>query len=258
MKLLYSVITAFSMFSSIPTPKIPWKQENMRYMLCALPLVGLVIGALWYGWSALAGCLGLGDILFAAGAVAISLFITGGIHLDGFADTVDALKSHASPDKKREILKDPRAGAFAVIFVGAYLLFEFALCAELAKDKTSLLLFALIPVMSRSLSAISGTLFPMSASDGSLKAFRQAAAKGEGIISVGWFCTAALLMALLSPIIGGAVSAVALLVLLLVRSMAKKEFGGMSGDIAGYLLCVAEISMLLTLVLTERILQLCI
>ena len=44
MKLIRPVIMAFSMFSSIPMPKIDWDQENMRYMLPALPLIGMVCG----------------------------------------------------------------------------------------------------------------------------------------------------------------------------------------------------------------------
>ena len=43
--MLYSIVMTFSMFSSIPMPQIPWKQENMRYLLSFLPLVGVVPGA---------------------------------------------------------------------------------------------------------------------------------------------------------------------------------------------------------------------
>ena len=44
---LRSAAMAFLMFSVIPMPRVEWKKENMRYMLCCLPLVGAVIaGAL--------------------------------------------------------------------------------------------------------------------------------------------------------------------------------------------------------------------
>ncbi|MBO5973153.1 MAG: adenosylcobinamide-GDP ribazoletransferase, partial [Clostridia bacterium] len=90
-----SVAMAFSMFSSIPTPRVEWKDSNMKYMLCALPLVGGVIGAVMVLWYVLCDALNVGRILYAAGMVLIPLLVSGGIHLDGFCDTVDALASHA-------------------------------------------------------------------------------------------------------------------------------------------------------------------
>lgn len=42
------------------------------------------------------------------------LLVTGGIHIDGFSDTMDALSSHAERQKKLEIMDDPHIGAFGV------------------------------------------------------------------------------------------------------------------------------------------------
>ncbi len=109
------------MFSRVPMPKVAWKPENMRFALAALPLVGALIGALLWGWAWLCGVLSIGKILFAAGMTLLPLLVSGGIHLDGFCDTVDALSSHATQERKREILKDPhkarsRSSAFARTF----------------------------------------------------------------------------------------------------------------------------------------------
>ena len=100
-------------------------------MLVALPLVGLVIGGAEWLWFLFRSWLSFGPVLHGVGMTLIPLLLTGGIHLDGFMDTVDALKSHAAPEKKRAILKDPHAGAFAVIGLAAYLLLWFGLCVEL-------------------------------------------------------------------------------------------------------------------------------
>ena len=67
---------------------------------------------------------------FAAAAACLPLLITGGIHMDGFMDTVDALASHQSRERKLEILKDSACGAFAVLYCGVYLLLSFALYYE--------------------------------------------------------------------------------------------------------------------------------
>ena len=58
---------AFSMFSALPVPQVPWDQRNMRWMLAAFPLVGLAAGGACWGWSALCGLLALPDILRGAG-----------------------------------------------------------------------------------------------------------------------------------------------------------------------------------------------
>ncbi len=54
MSLWETVAAAFSVFSRIPVPRTEWTERNMRYMLCAFPLVGAVIGLLLWGWSWLA------------------------------------------------------------------------------------------------------------------------------------------------------------------------------------------------------------
>ena len=87
--------------------------------------IGAVIGALW----CVCGLLPLPDMLQAAGFCLIPVAATGGIHLDGYADTSDALSSYGDREKKLAILKDPHCGAFAVIRLCGYFVLYFALCA---------------------------------------------------------------------------------------------------------------------------------
>ena len=84
MKLWNSLKIAFAMYSKIPVCKADWEKEKMPYVLCCFPLVGAVIGLLVYAWYLLAGRFAIGDLMRAAGAVMIPVFVTGGIHLDGF------------------------------------------------------------------------------------------------------------------------------------------------------------------------------
>ena len=251
MNLIYSILAAFSMFSALPMPQVPWEKEKIRYMLVALPLVGAVVGLVEYLWLRLCSRLVFGMVLSAVGFTLIPVLITGGIHLDGFMDTVDALKSHASPEKKRAILKDPHVGAFAVIGHGCYLLAYFALWYDLGP--AALRFMIPMHVMSRSLSAVSGTLLPVRPGEGTLNHFRQAADKKVGIMAVLWVVLSAAYLAAVHPLIGSAMALGAILTLLLVRRMAMKQFEGMSGDIAGFQLQAAELVMLALMLLTERI-----
>ena len=252
MSVLRSIVVAFSMFSRIPTPKVEWEAKNMRYAFAAFPLVGGVIGVAIFGWGMISNWLSLGSPLFAAGVTLLPLWITGGIHMDGFCDTVDALSSHAAPERKREILKDSHVGAFAVLATSTYLLAYFALCTELQRDSKNLLLLCLIPVAAR---AISGFVSVSAELDGSglLHAMRNAAQHtAVGIALSVWFVLFAIAAIALEPIAGTAMTVVGAICAAAVFRMSKKQFGSMSGDISGYLLRISELSMLAALVFVQR------
>lgn len=252
MTVLRSIATAFLMFSRVPMPKVAWKPENMRFALAALPLVGALIGALLWGWAWLCGTLSVGSILFAAGMTLLPLLVSGGIHLDGFCDTVDALSSHASPERKREILKDPHAGAFAVIGVCAYFLALFALYTELPNEKNVVLLACLIPVLSRGTGALASFGTP-SDGGGLLHAMRSSADRraAVGILAV-WCALGVSGLLLLSPLTGGVMALADALCAVLTVRMAKRQFGGMSGDLAGFCIQICELGMLCGLIVTQK------
>ncbi len=252
MRVIASIKLAFAMFTAIPVKNADWSEQSMRYMLCAFPLVGAVMIPLLAGWFWLCGVLGVGKLLFAAGVTLLPVAVTGGIHLDGFADTADALASHASVEKKRAILKDPHAGAFAVIGVGSYLLCYFALASELATAMCAALLVGLTHVLSRVASGLCALLFAGSGAGGSLETFRESASKKRAVAALAaeGALTAAI-MIYLDPWPASAACAAVLLCALLLRRTAKREFGGMSGDLSGWFLQTAELAMLAAIIFTQ-------
>lgn len=252
-----SVAMAFSMFSIVPVPMVEWKKENMKYMLCALPLVGVVIGLALYIWHVLCQWLDIGTILYAAGMTLIPLAISGGIHLDGFCDTVDALSSHAAPERKREILKDSHAGAFAIIFTVAYFLLYFALCSELERTWLAVVIASLHHVFARAIGALAGVAFPGSGTTGTLAAFRGGAVRKATLILATWCVICAAVLIVLSPISGIVCAPAAVLLLLYLRCMSQKEFGGMSGDLAGYLITLGELVLLACFIVAEKVVFVC-
>ena len=50
MQIVKGIIIAFSMYSRIPMPQFEWKDEDMKYMLCFVPWIGIVIGLCVYLW----------------------------------------------------------------------------------------------------------------------------------------------------------------------------------------------------------------
>lgn len=253
MGVLRTVAIAFSMFSRIPMPRVEWNEKNMKNMIAAFPLVGVVIGALLALWAYLCPLIGFGKLVFAAGMTLIPVAVTGGIHLDGFCDTADALASHAQPERRREILKDPHTGAFALISLCAYMLLYFAFASELTVGVRAVLPVGIMHVMSRSLSGLSVVLFPTSASKGLLSTFRESAEKKpSAAILLLLFAAAAAAMIILTPGSGIAMTLAALLCVLWLRLMSVRKFGGMSGDLAGWFLQTAELCMLAALIIFEK------
>ena len=122
MNVWYSFLIAFAMYSRVPVPTIDWTKERMRYVFCFFPAIGILCGFGLWGWLLLAEYAGFSPVSAGLIGTAIPVFITGGIHMDGFLDTADALSSYGNREKKLEILKDPHTGAFAIIVCGVYLL----------------------------------------------------------------------------------------------------------------------------------------
>ena len=166
MTVLRAVGMAFALYSRIPVPPLDWESGARRYTLYAFPLVGLAVGGGLLLWTWLAGALGLGQLLWAAGMTAIPLLITGGIHLDGFCDVCDALASHQSRERKLEIMADPHVGAFAVQGCGLLLLLTFGLWCQAERTDGGLwAALLLVPVLSRGLSAFAALTLPNARGD---------------------------------------------------------------------------------------------
>lgn len=243
------------MFSRIPTPHLNWESANMQYIMAALPLVGAVCGLAVWLWAWLCGALGFGTVLSAAGFALVPVAVTGGIHLDGLADTADALASNAPPERKREILKDPTAGAFAVISVVCYLLLYVALCTELSFTGQSAFVMTMIFMASRAAGALSVLCLPSSKSGGLLDTFKDSSGKTAVIVLavVAVACGAGLLYA--QPLCGAAALCAAALCFVYLSVMSRRQFGGMSGDLAGFLIQLCELCMLAAWVLMQMIIR---
>ncbi len=241
------------MYSHIPVPRADWEKENMKYTMCFFPAIGAVTGLLLYLWGRVAAWLGFGDLMRAAGCVLLPVVVTGGIHLDGFLDTMDALSSHQPQERKLEILKDSHAGAFAVIMGCAY--FTLALGAWSELDMRLYPLLGVVFVLSRALSALALAVFPKANKKGSLAMFSDAAQKRALLTSLAvWIIVCAGLLFWMDRRYAVVILATAALVFWYYHHMAMKEFGGTTGDIAGFFLQVMELACACMVMIAQCIL----
>lgn len=223
------------MFSAIPCPYRPWDEDARSLMTACLPLVGAVIGALWYGFALLGQAI-LSPSLSAALIAALPYLLTGFMHLDGFMDSCDALLSWRPLEQRQKILKDVHCGSFSVVAVVLLAMGMFAAACDL--HERDLRTLALIPAASRCMSAFCVTaLKPIGHSEYAALNRSMATPLASVVmlaltIAIGWIwigTSAALSLA--CTVIGyGAAMA-----------WAVHTLKGVSGDLAGYSLCIGEL-----------------
>ena len=237
-----TIAVAFGMFSALPVPRFEWDSRNMRYALCAFPLVGLACGGLWCLCGAACGALGLPGPVQDAAYCLVPVAVTGGIHLDGYADTADALASYGSREKKLEILKDSHAGAFAILMGCCYFVLDYGVFH--ATDLRAIRLLAIGYVLSRAFSGLAIVVFKKARKSGLAATFSDSAQKKTvAVTMILYIAACAVLMVLTDPVIGSLCFLTALLVFGWYRYMSYQKFGGITGDLAGFFLQVCELAM---------------
>ncbi|MBQ8062692.1 MAG: adenosylcobinamide-GDP ribazoletransferase [Clostridia bacterium] len=246
-----TILVTFGMYSRVPVKQVEWTEQNRKYSMLAFPLVGVVLGALWFLVALIGDSLGLPTVLTGALLTGLPLLVVGGIHLDGYADTCDALSSHGDKEKKLAIMKDPHVGSFAVMHVAVYLILWFAACTVLAGEDVEVwAVCALCFVYSRTLSGRAVASFPVAAGSGLVKAFADDADKKK--VKTGSLVLVVVLSVLMILIDVSFETMPAAIFALVVANgvlgwykyIANKHFGGINGDLAGWFLCKAELYML--------------
>ena len=253
MKCLFeSFIIAFSMYSRVPVPTITWNTTNMLYTLCFFPFIGIVIAFILYGWFMLTINYPINNILTASIATMIPILLTGGIHLDGFCDTFDALASNASMEKKQEILKDPHIGAFAVVATVLYLLLTFSLWTQYQFDFKSCIIIGMGYFLSRALSGLSLVSLKRARTEGLVATFSGMADKKKvfyTLSTLALLCMAAILY--VDLVLGTIVIFAVIIAYIYYVHIAYSKFGGISGDLAGFFVQQCEIFILLSVIIYQ-------
>ena len=257
--MLDSLIIALSMYSAVPMPQIEWREDNMRWSLGCLPVVGLLCGGLVYGWTRLAAFFAASPLFFAAVAVLLPILLAGGLHMDGFLDAADAIFSRRDREKKLAIMKDPHCGPFAVLCCAGLLLLELGAWSQLLTKPALLPAACTVYLLSRSLTVVAGSRFPYTPSSTLGVLFASRAARGVAMLGTAETALSLILLLGLGGLCGGwpgllAAAAAAVgagLLFWWYRSMTRKQFGGVTGDLLGFFVELSQLTMLFLLALAS-------
>ena len=228
---------AFGFLTSIPISTPAPQPGDLSRAGIWFPFVGLILGA---GLVAAQWLLTrvFSPLLAAALMVTLWAMLTGGLHLDGLADCCDGLLATASPERRLEIMRDPRLGAFGGAGLILFLILKVLAVASLPVPSSVALMLA--PASARWLMLIVARQ-PSARPGGLGAAFSQGLTRsvyiGAAIIPIvlialgGW-----------RAVIAGAVAHV---VMLGIIRLARTRIGGVTGDVFGLTIELSELVALL-------------
>ncbi len=239
---------ALTFLTSLPLPvRGEVASADLSGSLGWYPLVGLGIGAA--AWSVYAGLLALLPALVAAVLVVLVLeLFTRGLHLDGLMDTCDGYLSGAPRERALEIMKDSRVGAMGVLGAIMILLLKVAALAALTRRGAAAPLLAGWAA-ARALPALDVYAWPYARAAGTGEAFTRQRSVKPVVMAAALAAAAAVLAGFAQHGIGGwwaglAVAAFAVAVALLAQAVVAKRLGGLTGDVYGMGIELAEAAAL--------------
>ncbi|WP_223593338.1 adenosylcobinamide-GDP ribazoletransferase [Pseudomonas sp. A-R-19] len=236
---------ALQFLSSLPIrlPGMPEPRELGRSLLF-YPLVGLLFGAILWACNWL--LLGTPTLLHAALLLSVWVLLSGGLHLDGLADSADAwLGGFGDRERTLTIMKDPRSGPIAVVTLVLVLLLKFTALLALIEQQHSLAL-VIVPLIGRGalLGLFLTTPYVRAGGLGQALADHLPRSVGRQVLAV-----SALACVLIAGLSGVLAVVLAVLGFAWLRQVMLRRLGGTTGDTAGAMLELIEVGVLVGLAL---------
>ena len=236
-----ALLAAIGLLTRVPIRRA-FSEAEVAGATAFYPLVGAAIGAaqaavLWSGLAWLPSPAAAGDasrvpsMVLAVCLVALAVWITGALHVDGLADTFDGFGGGRSRQEVLAIMRDPRLGTYGAAAVFLVLLLKVAcLDASIARGGAVIPLVA-APIAGRWAMTAVGWVLPYARPEGGLGAVARGTVPGRGLA----FATAssALLLAVLAGWQAVTYAAIAAGVALVTGHASRRRIGGFTGDTLG-------------------------
>lgn len=232
---------AIQFLTRIPLPFIKHEERRIASSISFFPVVGLIIGGLLLllykvGLNFLKSEVVLGFVVIAY------YLITGGMHLDGFADTLDGLFSGKEQKTKLDIMRDSRVGAYGVMGIVLLILIKYLLLSSIS-TRTLPKAFLIFPLQSRWAMTFCISCYPYARKEGLGRVFSRHKRPKYFVIST-------ILAITLSYIINGLWSILTLCMIFIGAVLFGKRIfdnlGGHTGDTYGAINEIMEVFSLLS------------
>lgn len=232
-------LVALQFLTRIPVRlREPASDADVGASMAWYPVVGLVVGAVLalVAWLAI----DVAPLLRAALVLAVWVALSGGLHLDGLADSADAwVGGGASAERTLQIMKDPRSGPIAVVVLVVVLLLKFAALASLPRDAWPWLIAA--PVLGRAALPLLFVTTRYVREGGLGSVLAQHLSHGACVVAVVAAAAAIWVCVAFSPLVAAAIVFVAW------RRAMVRRIGGCTGDTAGAMVELVEVAAIVAL-----------
>ena len=245
-----------------------WCEKDFSDSVRYFPLIGLVLGIIYTAFAALLlsflpqnGIL-LPHHVVAAILLILPILLTGGLHCDGFMDTMDGLFSGRSRERMLEIMKDSRVGANGVFAFVLLMIFDWSILLDLLQSAWLFPALFVMPIVSRLMMVVAISAFPYARPVGMGKAFKDGGTKSVlygaffytlilvffpgvaacffGIIPLDAVGLSSWLFSMTAVILA------ALLFTIFFASYVTRHLGGLTGDVYGAITTLTETLVLLS------------
>ncbi len=233
-----SFLIAQTFLTRIPTPKISsMSEEEISHSVLYYPLIGLCIGLLLISLAYFLSTLinPTAYSMLAAVIITVWVLITGGLHLDGLADTADGFVGGQAVAKRTlEIMKDPVSGPIGIASIVLVLLLKYGAVVSILSSEISYWSLLLAPVVARGVTIGLLTYSPVAQTQG--LAFELKKVEYPEVV--------ALILFLIAVIVYFATSLMVVIIISLlvyaIRHWAITRLQGVTGDILGFNIEITE------------------
>ena len=215
-------------FLTILPVKSSFTSEQIGRAAAWFPVVGIIIGLILVGLHYVLNLL-LPAALVNVLLLAVLVILSGALHLDGLADTIDGMAGHRTPERRLEIMRDSRIGGIGAVGLFLFLIIEYITLNSIPENWLPYTLL-LAPVVSRWAMVNSIFAYPYARATGAGQAFKQ-------VVSWKVFLPATLIALLVAVVLfrvaGLVIVAGAWVTITLAALYFKRRLRGLTGDTYG-------------------------
>ncbi|MEI6832071.1 MAG: adenosylcobinamide-GDP ribazoletransferase [Candidatus Omnitrophota bacterium] len=244
---MISFLLAMQFLTVLPLKVKQFNEKKIAWALVYFPVVGLFLGLILLGLNILLSILGISPEVVNIILVIVLIILTGGMHLDGLADTADAFLSGKTRKEMLEIMRDSHIGVMGVLALISTILLKVGLLSSVnfAAKPAALMLMC---ILSRWSAVLGMYFFSYARQEGKAKLFI------EGI-SLKIFITSAIITIICAFVVMGLEGLIVLLIISIFTYMAgkfvSKKIGGITGDTLGATIELTEVVILLTVCIAQ-------
>lgn len=243
-------LIALQFLTSIPVrTKSAMDKNKLAGAVVYFPLIGLLLGLILAATNKLLYILRLEELLANALLITLLVILTGGLHLDGLADTFDAFLSRRKSPEMLRIMRDSHIGTMGVLSLICIILLKLSLLCSLSWKNINVSLI-LMCLLSRYSLVFVMFLFPYAREEGKAKVFIEAMALRTFLLAGGITLFLALV---LSGLKGLSAFIVIIVFAFFAGKFITKKIGGITGDTLGAISELTETFVLFSMLILTRL-----